>query len=525
MSRRLLRMNVLDRAIGWFSPEAGVRRGRARAALAMAASYTGARRDRTSMSEWFAPSQSADRDTLPDLELLRARSRDLVRNDPLAQSAISTKAANVIGPGHVVRPEIDSQRLGMSPEDAASWEEDALDIWNDWASSLDCDVTRAQTFAEMEDLVYRSRCLSGDVFAIRRFRDRPGRLLGSCLQIVEADRVSNPGRVQDSDAIAGGVEFDADGSPVAYHIADRHDMDRALGRPVTWRRIPAYDATGRRIVLHIHGPRQRPDMTRYAPMLAPVIESLKQRSRYSEAELMAAVVSACFAIGMRSDDGELGAQLPISTGGAAPAKNDIRITQPGQVFDLLPGEEVNAFQPGRPNPQFSPFIDAIAQEVGAGIDLPHELLVKQFQASYSASRAALEMAWLFFRADRALHVRQFCAPAYEDVISEAVARGVLRAPGFFSNPLRRRAWLGAVWMGPARPTIDPVKDATADRMYLDMGATSLTRITAERFGLDHRAVRRRRAQDGSDAASVAGFPGPAEDDADEDLGDNEKENA
>ena len=88
-------------------------------------------------------------------------------------------------------------------------------------------------------------------------------------------------------------------------------------------------------------------------------------------------------------------------------------------------------------------------------------------------------------------------------LTEAVARGHLRAPGFFQNPLRRRAWLGSEWMGPARPTIDPVKDATADEKYLEMGVTSLTRISAERFGMDQRRVRRRRAQDGSDERAAA----------------------
>jgi len=118
------------------------------------------------------------------------------------------------------------------------------------------------------------------------------------------------------------------------------------------------------------------------------------------------------------------------------------------------------------------------------------------------------MAWQGFRADRAAHVAQFCRPVYEEVITEAVARGMLEAPGFFANPLTRRAYLGASWMGPARPTLDPVKDAKADEAYLGMGVTSLTRISAERFGEDYRATRRRRAQDGSDAAAAALAPAP-----------------
>lgn len=524
--RMEIRLTAIDRAVAWLSPEAGVRRFRARAAMALASGYTGARRDRTATSLWSTLSGSADHDTLQDLDVLRARARDLVRNDPLARSAVSTKVVHVVGPGHVLRPEIEAARVGLTEAAAEAWEEAALAIWTEWARGKDCDATREQTFAELEDLVYRSRVQSGDVFAVRRFRKRQGALLASCLQIVEADLVSNPNWALDSATMAGGVELDADGAAIAYHFANRHALDRNREGSVTWKRVRAHDDTGRRQVLHIHGPRERPDLHRYAPMLAPVIEALKQRSRYSEAELMAAVVSACFAIGMESDGGDLADGLGLQDSGSKNA-SEIRITEPGQIFDLVPGEKVHSFEPGRPNPQFTPFIDTIAREVGAGTDLPHELLVKQFQASYSASRAAMEMAWLFFRADRALHVIQFCQPAYEDVITEAVARGLLKAPGFFSDPLRRRAWLGAVWMGPARPTIDPVKDATADEKYLAMGATSLTRITAERFGLDHRTVRRRRAMDGSASASAAGAkaaPDTAPADT-EDDGDNDEENA
>jgi capsid protein len=99
---------------------------------------------------------------------------------------------------------------------------------------------------------------------------------------------------------------------------------------------------------------------------------------------------------------------------------------------------------------------------------------------------------------------------------------LIAAPGFFDNPLMRQAYLRATWMGPARISIDPVKDAKADREYLDMGATSLTAITAARFGLDHRDVRKRRQEDGSESVGASGSSaeGPDEED-DDDTSDNE----
>ncbi|OAO02706.1 phage portal protein [Roseovarius indicus] len=495
----------LDRAIAIVSPGMALRRVQARAAMSVVSGYSGARRDRGATARWTTLAASADADTLPDLDTLRARSRDLVRNDPIAASAVSTKVTNVVGPGHLVRPDINAGLLGLDADQKKAWEEQALAIWQEWAEGRNCDITRTQNFAEMEDTVYRGRLETGDIFSIRRYRERPGSLLGTCCQLVEGDRCSNPHFWADRPGLAGGIESDRDGAPIAYHFADRHSLDLMTSGAHEWRRVPAFTRNGRRIVLHIHGSRPRPDMTRYAPMLAPVIESLKQRSRYSEAELMAAVVSACFAIGMKSPDGQLGAGLTApegnGSGAAGSQQADIRFTEPGIIYDLADNEEVMNFEPGRPNPAYEPFVTQVAREVGAGTDVPYELLLKHFQASYSASRAALEMAWQGFRVERSRHVSQFCQPTYEDVISEAVARGLLEAPGFFTAPLMRRAWLTATWMGPARLTIDPVKDANADKTYLEMGVQTRTRICAERFGQDYQTVRARREEEDREAGT------------------------
>lgn len=61
-----------------------------------------------------------------------------------------------------------------------------------------------------------------------------------------------------------------------------------------WVRVPAYSAaSGRRNVIHIMS-RERIDQRRGVPFLATVIEALKQLGRYTDAELVAAVVNGLF---------------------------------------------------------------------------------------------------------------------------------------------------------------------------------------------------------------------------------------
>ena len=95
--------------------------------------------------------------------------------------------------------------------------------------------------------------------------------------------------------------------------------------------------------------------------------------------------------------------------------------------------------------------------------------MKEFNSSYSASRGALLEAWKAFRMYRQWFVDDFCRPVYLCWMAEAVARGRISAPGFFSDPLIRNAWLGCEWIGPTQGQLDPVKEVTAEIMSVGAG--------------------------------------------------------
>jgi len=154
----------------------------------------------------------------------------------------------------------------------------------------------------------------------------------------------------------------------------------------------------------------------------------------------------------------------------------------GAIVDLAPGEDVTFADPKRPNTAFDAFVTSMSRHIGVALELPYELLLKSFTASYSASRAALEMAWQMFRTRRSWLAWKFCQPVYEWVITEAVASGRLSAPGFFSDPIIREAWLGSDWIGPSRIQLDPQKEASADLIDLNMGTKTRAQIIMERTG-------------------------------------------
>ncbi len=238
--------------------------------------------------------------------------------------------------------------------------------------------------------------------------------------------------------------------------------------------------------------KQRPGQARGVPYLAPVIELLKQLGRYTDAEVMAAVVSGMITVFVTNETGNP-AFGPAPTQDNPDADPSLQVDTTGMelgygsVVGLMPGEKIETVNPGRPNAAFDPFVMAIMRQVGMALEIPFELLVKHFTASYSAARAALEEAWDYFNRRRHWLATMLCQPVYEAVIAEAVASGRLSAPGFFTDPMLRKAWLSSAWNGDAASQLDPVKEVEASRKRVELRISTRSEECARLTGGDWEA--------------------------------------
>lgn len=479
-----------ERAAALISPHWAARRYAGRLSFEAASGYEAARRDRPSMRNFNALPGTADQDTLPQLDVQRARSREMLRNQPLATGAVNTVVTNVVGTGLRMSSQVDRAALadmvGVTPDEAASFERQAEREWRMFCRREYCDTTGRNSFSAMQELAFRAVLESGDVLAAMVANDTGP--FDFAVQLIEADRIRNPKFLGDSQTLAGGVEQTETGRPIAFHVAD---LARTTGQPERWRRIEAWSKDGRPRALHLMHQR-RIDQSRGVPYLAPVIPLLKELSRYTEAEITAAVLNACLAIMSKSENSVSPLALEAQQAGAPQAgalrRVDIQF-EPGMVLEgFQTGEEVRGMPAERPATGFDPFVLAILRQVGVALELPFELLVKHFTASYSAARAALLQAWGFFRMRRAWLADSFCQPVYETVIHNAVVRGRIFAPGFLQEEAIRLAWLTARWTGPSAGQLDPLKEVNAAEKRISLKLSSRTRETAELTGDDWEAV-------------------------------------
>lgn len=530
-------MTFLNQVISKVSPEWALKREVAQAKLNAFNKLTagsgygnyGASYARKSLLGWLTSGKSADEDIVDNLDTLRSRSRDLFMGAPIATAAVKAIRTNVVGSGLMLNAKIDADFLGLTPEQAREWERAAEREWELWAESVDCDAERRQNFYQLEALAILSAVMSGDVFVAMPMIRRPGSVYDLRIGLIEADRVCNPETIlPQADAnILGGVEIGEYGEPLAYWIA-KHNPHSSL-RDIKnwhneWKRVPAFGKrTGRRNILHLMADVERPAQRRGVPMLAPVIESLKQLGRYTEAELMAAVIAGMFTVFVTSNTPE----GPFNGAFASDEKldkdpNSYELGN-GAILGLKPGEQISTANPGRPIAGYHDFVVAITQQIGAALEIPCEVLLKQFTASYSASRGALLEAWKMFRMRREWLVGGFCQPIYEEWLTEAVLKGRIQAPGFFDDPAIRKAWCGAEWFGDCQGQLDPLKEANAAKVRVEEGFSSRSREAAELTGgkwEDIHATRKReeemRRADGLTPGAAQPAPVPVKNGDDDD---------
>ncbi len=497
-------MNVIDKIVGAFSPSAALKRESERFKLETIrrirnSGYdeSGASRSKNSMRGWLASSKTPQEDIDKNIPILRQRSRSLYMSAPLATSAIKTNRTNVVGVGLKLKSSIDAEFLGMTMDQATQWQKTAEREFKLWARSKFCDSTRVNNFYEIQQVACMSWLMNGDACVLLEY-EKPSRDFpyGLRIHLIESDRVSTPHSTGDNvylhatnpdnkNRIFNGVEVDKNNRVVAYHICSAYPNSNLYARK-EWKRVKAFgDRTGAPGVLMIYET-ERPEQYRGVPYLSPVIESLKQLTRYSEAEMMAAVINGIFTVFVTSDKGasEFGFTDVIA--------EDEQVTEddlnyeigPGIVNILSTGEKIEIADAKRPSTNFDAFTTSLAKYVGAALEIPVEVLVKNFMSSYSASRAALLEAWKGFRMRRSWLAADLCQPVYELFLAEAVAKGRIHAPGFFLDPVVRMSYCGAQWNGPAQGMVDPMKEVSAAEKRIAIGVSTRQRETTEMMGGD-----------------------------------------
>lgn len=456
------------------------------------------------MKTWRPFRASPQEDIDRFLGLLRGRSADLsMGGSSIAAGALSNARQNIVGSGLHVAPRPKYKILGMTPEEADEWAYLVREGFDLWAQSVLCDTYRRNNFYDLQDIALASYLVDGDSFVLIKQAKASAMMPFSLrLQVLEAARVCNPGtgsatpqvygyNPDTGNRIVSGIEIDGNGAIVAYWVASKYPNDHLdTMEQTTWQRVTAFGKrTGRPNILQIAHD-TRANQYRGVPYLANAIATMKQIDRYTRAELVTAIIKSYFTLFFTQSAAHDNA-FPLRDGSGDGMTDEDRMEQlkkadirigPGTLNALPPNWDIKEVDAAKNLSTFEPFTTQLMKQVGAAIGQPYEVLLKTFNSSYSASRAALMQAWANFKTMRTWFAADFCQPVYEMWLSEAVARGYIKAPGFFESPILRAAWSGCDWYGPVMGTLDPVKEIQAAGKRIEWGMSTREKECAEITG-------------------------------------------
>lgn len=495
-----------------------------------AGGYVAASVTRRSVGNWRAGNRDANADIVPDLKDLRGRSRDADRNIPIATGISNTKVTEVVGSGLVHHSRIDRKILDMSEEEAVAKQEEIDREWDLFYNTYEVDAARIMDGNTYTQNIYRQKNLNGAGLIIFPRIKRLGSPYTLKLQMLEVDRLVNKGYLPDTARLSSGIKMDQYGAPIEYQILDQHPGSRVNRAGRTWTEIPAFGSrTGLKSVIHYFQP-HRPGQAHGVPDFAPILELLKTLGAYTTNEAIAAEVSSLFTIFIESESGTTGFDPVTNMAGETGAKSSDDDTKlgPGLIVQLKKGEKVHDANPMRPNTAFDDFVRAISRQLGVAVNLPYEVLIKHFTASYSAARASLLTAWKYFLVERQHLADNYCQQVKNVFMWEAVSLGRISAPGFFQNHLIRKAYSRSIWTGPAKGQIDEKKEIEAAEKRINLKLSTGQRESIELNNSDYgenleqlsrekKKTKELGLSTGAEASVLAPTPAPDEPDNDNDL--------
>ena len=435
--------NLLDSIIDYISPTAGARRARARLVGGMMRKYDGADRGRRTAG-WNTTSASANAEIRGQLSTLRNRSRDLIRNNPYACKASQVIVANTIGTGIIPQVKDKSSARAKRYQEA----------WRAWGETTACDFDGRHDIYGLQALAMRTVVESGECL-IRRVNTRQP-IAGVAplkIQVLEPDYLdtSKDGMRGEGDTIIiQGVEYNSQGSVVAYWLYEQHPGDRTtyFGKSnLVSKRVSASE------IKHIFRV-DRPGQGRGVPWAAPVMIRMQDFDEYMDATIVKQKVAASFAGFIKEPDGV------ISVGGTQQSISEK--IEPGAIEILPPGKDIVFPSPPSVN-EIGAFTQEVLHSIAAGFGITYEAMTGDYsRVNFSSGR----MGWIEFHRNIEdwrwnMFVPQLCIPLFDWFVQAAIIAGIESV-----EPA------GVSWTAPRREMIDPGKELNSMKDGIRSGLIS-----------------------------------------------------
>jgi capsid protein len=434
---------------------------------------------------------------LTDYWTLRQRSTQLFETNIYARGIVRRLITNEINTGLKLEATPEEALLGKEEDSLADWSENVENRFALWESDPRlCDQRERLTFGQLQAMARLEALVAGDVLVVLR-QDQRTKL--PRVQLISGNKIQQPPFMAGSDQsttnkIQHGVETDSTGRQVAYWVTQDDG---------TAKRLPAYgEKSGRRLAWLLYGTDKRMDDVRGKPLLALVLQSLREIDRYRDATQRKALINSMIALFVKKTVDKPGTK-PIT--GGAQRRGSVQTTDtsgatvrsfnfaeqiPGAVVEELQvGEEPTPFSTHGTDQAFGEFEAAILCGVAWSLELPPEILTLSFRNNYSASQAAINEFKMYLNRARTDFGENFCQYLYREWLLAETFNQKIDAPGLldsWQDPSRYDefgAWISSDWSGQIKPAVDLLKLVNGSAEMCNQGFATRERMTRELTGM------------------------------------------
>jgi lambda family phage portal protein len=444
-------MKIFEKFLSFVSPKYALERKKNEIKINMLErSYLAASKSQR-LQYWLADNSSVNMDTYKSLDILRARSRDLVKNDGYAHRAITAIQTNAVGTGITA----DITRNGK-PDNQVQ------ELWNNFADSTYCDAEGKLNFSGLQSLLMREVAESGECF-VRKFpRKYTKGEIPFELKLLEPDLIDSQKDTSslehdlNSDIIYQGIKFNNRGKRLGYYLKNNYENMFTESKYI--------DAKDILHCLRI----DRTSQARGIPWLSPVLLDLKNLSDYQDSELIRRKIASCYAAFVHDIDGTNVGDDHAAEGEDARDLQGETITA-GTIEMLPAGKTVTLATPPSVS-GYEEYNRSILKKIAVGVGVSYEVLTSDLsQVNFSSGR----MGWLEFQRNLEhwrwnILIPMFCNPVFNWFLSS-----INEVYGISLNGIK------VDWTPPRREMIDPLKEVKADMLSVRNGFKSLDEIHRE----------------------------------------------
>lgn len=419
---------------------------------------------------WNPSSRSdGDTDILKDGTKVRARIRDLERNNSLIQGALNRYVLNTVGEGMYFQSKV-IENNAINREISKQIE----DFYGNWAENA---IVNGDSLYQAQQLAFRTFLRDGEAIAIRRFINRELKYqlieidqLDECFHGSYSKDVSAPGNY----AIKG-IEFNSFGKPVKYRVLDIHPGDCAQSQTGNrYQDIPAED------VFHIFY-RKRPSQRRGISEFASIILDVFDSTEYTDATMTLARLAAAYGIFVvtpyPADYVELSDQEEIEYSTKVSTKN-IGYVSPAAMHYLRPGEDIKSVNPNQPNGNYEGFIATRDRRAAVGIGQSYESFANDYsKSSYSSARQGMLLERQLYRFFSSFMDKHFNYRSLEQALDWGNLTNKILLPNYWNE---KSKYLRGRFTRPRHEWIDLANEAKAASEEIKLGIRNRRQIAEDR---------------------------------------------